>query len=294
MLKRTKLWTSISAITLAGAALSACSQNEQAEGEGEAAKSQLEAPLQAGEGEGETATINQGEGEGETGEGEGEGEGEGSGQLDFASNDLAYLTHLALMRGHLFVGHELYQAGHKEHAKTHMKHPESELYADVVTAFEARQVAGFANQLSALSQAVEADAGSESVANAYAQLVSAISASELAVSSSELTPSFTLKRAVQLLRTAGDEYAIAVVDGKMENAHEYQDAFGFTTIARTILEGMDESTTETKQAKQAALEHVANLKPLWPSIVPPQELSTAADALYGAAARLELLALGVE
>src|SRR5690606_14752630 len=87
----------------------------------------------------------------------GEGEGEGaSAPADLSQDDAAYLAHLGLVRGHLWVGVQLYNAGHKGMALTHMKHPKDELYADLEPAFEARNEAGFADVLSALAAAVEA------------------------------------------------------------------------------------------------------------------------------------------
>ncbi|MEE3190529.1 MAG: hypothetical protein VX281_06195, partial [Pseudomonadota bacterium] len=112
--KRNKLWKSISVIGLAGAAgmsLSACTEEEN---EGEAAVAPIETSVDA------VALAGEGEGEGEV-ISAGEGEGEGAAATELTSDDLAYLTHLSLIKGHLYVGAELYKAGHIEHAKTHMK-----------------------------------------------------------------------------------------------------------------------------------------------------------------------------
>jgi len=46
------------------------------------------------------------------------------------ADDAEYLVQLGLMRGHLFVGNQLYLLGELAEAVTHMKHPESELYAE--------------------------------------------------------------------------------------------------------------------------------------------------------------------
>ena len=47
------------------------------------------------------------------------------------------LTQLSLIRGHLFVGMELYRQGAVDHAKTHMKHPQDEIYASLRPAIRA-------------------------------------------------------------------------------------------------------------------------------------------------------------
>lgn len=280
--KRNKLWKSISVIGLAGAAgmsLSACTEEEN---EGEAAVAPIETSVDAVAlaGEGEVISA-------------GEGEGEGAAATELTSDDLAYLTHLSLIKGHLYVGAELYKAGHIEHAKTHMKHPESELYADLVPALEARGTAGFAKELTAVSDAVNEEKGVEAVQTALDTLLAAIDTNAMAVSETSATPAEKLKLVVQLLRTAADEYAIAVVDGKMENAHEYQDAFGFTTIATDLVEGIESDESAVTDAKAATLAILADVKPHWPGLIPPETLKTEAGALYGAAAQIELLALGL-
>lgn len=290
--KRTKLWKSISLLSIAGvASLSGCS--DETEGEGEAGSAHLEAENPHGEmgemGEGHSVAA---AGEGEGGEG---GEGEGSETTaEMATSDIAYLTHLGLIKGHLYVGSELYKAGHVDHAKTHMKHPESELYADLIPAFEARNVEGFAAELSAISNAVEQDKGVEAVQAAFDNLMAAIDKSAMATSETSNQPAEQLKLVVQLLRVAADEYAIAVVDGQMKNAHEYQDAFGFTTIAKSIVASIASEDEAVLAAKTSATEVIAELKPHWTALVPPETLSTEAGALYGAAAKIELLALGLE
>ncbi|GGZ97932.1 hypothetical protein GCM10008090_02820 [Arenicella chitinivorans] len=279
MIKRTKLWMSINKITLVSVAsvgIAGCDSNSDTATDIEQqAKVALE----------QTASVV---------EGEGEGEGEGAGSVDLATNDLAYLTQLALMRGHLFVGNALYQAGHFEHAKMHMKHPESELYAAVEPAFKARGVRGFAAQLTTLSTAVEQEQGDAVVSAAYAAVVEAITANEKAVNVASISVAQQLKLVAEIMRVAGEEYAIAVVDGKMENAHEYQDALGFTTVSKRIVSDISVANGGERDAKEAALAHLDALEAHWPSMIPPDSLATEASALYVAAAKIELLAFGVK
>lgn len=286
MIKRTKLWTSIGAITLVSVStfgLSGCDapSSKQADTEQEIVQEtagEVEAPAKAmnhsmpsnGEGEGADSDVNLGR------------------------DDIAYLTQLALMRGHLYVGHELYKAGHIEHARTHMKHPKSELYAEIEPAFSVRGTSGFSTELLAISDAVEGNLGENNVSSAYATLVAAIAESEAAVSADSLAPAQKLKLVSEILRVAGEEYAIAVVDGKMQNAHEYQDALGFTNIATDIVNEIDGGSAKVSSAKASALSLLVSLKPHWPSLIPPETLTTKASALYVAAAKIELLSLGLD
>lgn len=209
--------------------------------------------------------------------------------IDMTTNDLAYLTQLGLIRGHLYVGHKLYMAGHIGHAKTHMKHPESELYADIVPAFAVRNTPGFEQSLEGLANAVNGDLGSKKVDLAYRKLLEDIAISETAVNQSSQTSAEKLKLAAKLLRVAGEEYAIAVVNGKMENAHEYQDAMGFKAIAQLIISHLD-ANAETQQYVTGLFD---SIMPLWPSLIPPLTLDTDAGEIYRVAAKIELLVLSL-
>jgi hypothetical protein len=289
MHKRTKLWSSLSLAALVGSGPLAV----HAQGAADAAPAAATGLL-AGLGGVEGAEGAEGaEGSIEGGEG---GEGEGApAALDPATSDVAYLTQLGLMRGHLLVGLELYRAGHLEHARTHMKHPESELYADLVPAFNARGTEGFASALSALAEAVNSDDSSaEEVEAAYRKVLEGIAGAEALAAPVE--PTERLQVAVNLVRTAAEEYAIGVVDGEVVNAHEYQDALGFTRTAESLVDGIDPGD----DAELAAgLERVdAYLGALleggtWPDVMPPARVEGEASALFGAAARIEIVALGL-
>ena len=316
MRKRKKLLRSLRTLTVVGASgLSGCatvtpnegyadsassqpdSEGEaEGESEGEGRRAALIAQEGEGEAEGESESEAEAEGESESegetegeseGETEGESEGEGKAAIDLSTNDLAYLKQLALMRGHLHVGYELYKAGHVDGAKTHMKHPKSELYAGVASAFGARGTGGFADELESLATAVETDKGRAVVDKAYAKLVSAINKNEAPARASSADPTDRMKLVAALVRVAAEEYAVAVVDGKMKNAHEYQDALGFTTVARGIVADLDDSVPAKAKAA-AMLDDV--LGSMWPGLMPPPTLKTGADKLFGTAARLDLLA----
>ncbi|RUO55467.1 hypothetical protein [Pseudidiomarina homiensis] len=223
------------------------------------------------------------------GEGEGEGEGEGSGIVDLRVNDSAYLARLGLIRGHLYVGKKLYDQGHLEMAKTHMKHPEDELYAALVPAFTARRVTGFGEELSALADAVIKEQGDDAVNTAYTHLVNAITAAEQVEKKAVKDVLMSLST---MLLTAAEEYDIGVKSGNVVNVHEFQDAYGFTTIAKARI---GELTEAQQDAHAAALEEVegilANLPELWPTITPAGTVEGDSSELYGAAARIELATL---
>jgi len=272
----------------------AMGEGEGAMGEGEGAMGEGEGAMGEGEGamgEGEGAM---GEGEGAMGEGEGEG-GEGeegsSSPADLKTDDQAYLTRLGLIRGHLRVGYELYRDGHLDMAITHMKHPRDELYAGLVPAMEARSAALFDAELTTLNELVTSDAGAAEVEAAHAAL-------EQGIADAESVASGTLKTALlsimDLVRTAGEEYALGVEDGRLVNRHEYQDAYGFTQIAKQRLRNLPaEVRAQSPETVEKVQQLLADLDDLWPEIAPGDSVDGNPSRLYGAAARIEIAALGL-
>jgi len=91
-------------------------------------------------------------------------------------------------------GEHSYLAGSGHHGQSHSLGGEGEGEGEGENEGEG------ADQLSALSSAVEQEQASEVVDTAYAELLNAISVSEAAVDSSTLTPGVQLQRVVALLR----------------------------------------------------------------------------------------------
>ena len=283
-LKTRKIWRNIEATGLiAFGSLAGCS------GEGNEHHPAASGTDAAHIVEGATST---GEGIGEgIGEGAGEGEGAMSSALT-AADDVAYLTQLGLMRGHLWVGHQLYQNNLYTMAITHMKHPKAELYSTLIEPFSVRRVEGFAAELETLASSVENKSPSEEVEAAYTALTSAIKRSELGANT--VSPRIVGETIVALLRTAGEEYAIGVVDGKINNLHEYQDALGFTKIAGEWSRSSAFTNTSEATAAAARIQSIlTELEELWPALNPRGALPYRAAQLFGAAARVEIETLGL-
>jgi len=280
MHRRTKLWSSLSLAALVGGGAASGYAEQDSAGHPAAAPAFDHAS--------QVAMAPGGEGAGAEGEGL-------AAAIDPATNDVAYLSQLGLMRGHLLVGLQLYRAGHVDHARTHMKHPKSELYADLVPAFESRGAKGFGDQLTTLSSAVESDGSDrKAVEAAYANVLEGISEAESHVTATD--PASRLKVVVSLMRTAAEEYAIGVVDGKVVNGHEYQDAFGFTQTAETMVDNIEAGDNAELAAALKDIDgHIQALYDAgtWPDVMPPATVEADASQLYGAAARVEITALSV-
>lgn len=204
--------------------------------------------------------------------------------------DANYLLHLGLMRGHLLVGHALFALGEGTAAQTHSKHPGDELYAGIAGEFAGRGADGFADELEAHAAAV-AGGDEAAVAGAYAALKKAIAGSERVVATS---PSLTARLVGLLLEEAAAEYAVGIVDGQLENAHEYQDAYGFTQIALEVARTQHAALAASDPDREvfaAIAQRIAALSRLWPTLMPPPRLDRDAADIAKAANDVADLAL---
>ena len=94
-----------------------------------------------------------------------------------------------------------------------------------------------------------------------------------------------------LLRVAAWEYGVGIVDGKVANAHEYQDAWGFTQTAKDWAAAFADSG-ESAGVFSAIQSRLNQLDDLWPELTPSEVTETMNPArLHGAAAEVEIMAL---
>lgn len=213
---------------------------------------------------------------------------------DLATDDVAYLSRLGLMRGHLQVGMELYRAGHVMHAKSHMKHPGDELYAALEGVFAARGSEGFAAELEALATVVENESPVAAVDAAYEDVRGAIARAE-SHAAAGLPTNAAVQAAivVNLVETAAEEYGIGVAAGRVTDVHEYQDAYGFTRVAIERA-GAAWDRIETPEARRV-LARIADdleegLTALWPTLVPREPIGVEPARLEEALVRIEAAA----
>lgn len=275
MKEQRKVWVGLGAALLAGSAATAhTAETDPFNSHASHGTMQLAAAMGEGEGEG------------------GEGEGEGGGAVDLTTNDAAYLGQLGLVRGHLWVGVQLYKAGHTDMALTHMKHPGDELYAGLKPALAARDESGFAEELTALAEAVEKTLSAEVVERRHMELEKAIANAENLHTASLGTVLMSIER---MVRTAADEYAIGVKAGEIVNMHEYQDSYGFVEAAKARLAVLsDMQREESPEAVAEVKDQLNAVSGLWSGLTPEDKLDGDASKLYGAAARIQLAAWELE
>ena len=184
------------------------------------------------------------------------------------STDNEYLTNLNLMKGHLWVGIELYKAKHIENAKRHMKHPKSELYGDIIPTFEAKGTAGFAAELEGLALSVENEESISTIENNYQNLFDAIDNNQQFVADVNKSIDGKITLVVSLLEIAAEEYAVGIIEGEVKNKFEYQDALGFTEVAKNILKNIQTDDMSEKDRLAKVISIIDTLSILWPQLVP--------------------------
>ncbi len=272
MTRRVKLVTSLSTLAAVSAlTLAGCG------GEGEA---------DGAEGESEQATVSGADGSGAAPH-NGDGESEGAAHTgDPATDDIAYIKLLGLTRGHLAAFYELYHGDAIDMAKTHVKHPESELYQQLSLAFTARKQAGFAVELSKLAET--AAAGGD-IDQDYSDAIEAIDAHM-----PKADPEANLLAIAEIVRTAADEFDIGVEDdGAISNPHEYQDAYGFLVASRDILSSIETHDVNETDAIGLAHEQIEAALASFDGLT-SETTGGRASTLYGAAARIEIAARGLD
>ena len=205
------------------------------------------------------------------------------------SSDIEYLTNLNLIKGHLWVGVELYKANHIENGQHHMKHPESELYGDIIPTFEAKGTDGFSTELEKLALSVENEEPLNVIKDNYQNLFDAIDKNAQFVSEESKTVDQTIILVQSLLETAAEEYAIGIVDGDVKNKYEYQDALGFTMIAKDILKKMQVDDTTDKEKISKTLSLIDSLAILWPDLVPTKKVDGDAQAILDAVTQIKAI-----
>ena len=226
-------------------------------------------------------------------DGEGEGqvgviaEGEGEGATSGLETDVAFLTGLGFMEGHLRAGLALYEAGDLVAAKTHMGHPIKEKYGAVADQLAALGHGDLRETISALAAAAEAEKPFEEIAALFAQVRATHEAVRAGFSLKDQLASY-----VALTRIGADEYTVAVAGGTLSNLHEYQDAWGFIRVIET--EAAELAQGDEAAIAESLLEQVGAMNAAFGDLQGGGSYEKEPAILYAAAARMELAALTLD
>lgn len=254
-----KRWSGLglSAAIIGSAALAGCSSEESTGEKGEGA----EQPVAE-----QTVGMSQhGHGHGEAGESGESGEGEG-GEGGHAMDALAIEKRLAFMTGHVKAGIGLYRAGEPAMAAPHLLHPVSETHQSERAGLDGL---GFdASIFETVSAAL--DAG-KPAAEVEPQLKAAEANLEAVAAKAGGDTADIIK---YLMGVIVEEYTIAITDGKVSDAGEYQDAWGFAHVAKNRAAALPDGTRE------AVVAELDTLIALWPAApIPPVDPAPVAQVV---------------
>ena len=245
-----KVWTSLGVATaLAGATLAGCSG-------------------EAGEG-GEAAQT------GEAGAGEAGEAGEGEGGETGAVGSLELPKRLAFMSGHVAAGLALYRAGEAEAAAPHLLHPVSETHASERVGLE--ELGFDPVPFEAVSKALESN---QPAAEIEPQLAAAEANLREVRDKAGGDPVELIR---YLMDVTVEEYTIAVSEGTVTDPGEYQDAWGFVTVAQELAGDLTGPRADEIRSQLGAMLQ------LWPEAapIPPEDPATVGQ-VSAAASRVAL------
>ena len=196
--------------------------------------------------------------------------------LETCQTSTALSLNMGLMRGHLLVAAELFEAGHYELAQRHSKHPAEEVYQELRPALARLELPGFAPELSAFAETLaKGGGGREQFSGRYAILMRTMDALEAQL---PLADQQQHSVAFELVKQAAYEYSVGVnQDGLVTDIQEYQDAYGFVTVAKSKLAG--DSPSETGQLDQDVSEYLNAAMDLWPTLMPDAPLQVDSQRL---------------
>jgi len=221
------------------------------------------------------------------------GEGGEAGASDVGTDEY-YGFALLIMRGHLRIGHELAEQGHWEAAYPHFLHPIPEGYEPIEKDLEERGVAPFEDDLRALAQRVlKHDA--KGMETDYRKVLSKIAAAAARVDTGKLnSPAYVATVATRLMRKAAEEYAESIDNGRIAEAHEYQDARGFLLEAGDYLNTFLAAARVANRGPFDEIERarVEALRAM-PTAVPPEQPLVEPGIVSAAVSRAELAASGI-
>lgn len=219
------------------------------------------------------------------------GEAGESGGLATGDDRSDYLKDLGLVEGHMLAGVALYKAGDLAAAKTHMKHPGDEIYAELMPHFARLGVKGFADELEAVAKSIEANATAGEVDRLMAELHAEIVESR----SAALTARETAKVISLLLREAAEDYEKGIKEGQVADAHEYQDAWGFTQSAKSVLADLAEAEREEHPGPIGEITaELAKAEAVFPDVSGKQAGTADSSVLAIAASNVELIASSIK
>jgi len=215
--------------------------------------------------------------------------GEAGGKQANLPPDLDFALKIAQIRGHLLVGDELVQQGEWNAALPHFLHPTEELYGPIRGKLKDYGTPPFESALKLLATTVKQKKGGDDYAKALRSVNDALAAADAGVKAKQPSDGFAVETALELLKSATNEYEEAIVKGRIAKPVEYQDSRGFVWQAEKMVEShVAALEKQDAAALKAVREGFVELKKTWPAAVPPKTPVKDHAAVLADVARIEL------
>jgi hypothetical protein len=228
---------------------------------------------------------------GEGGEGERGGEAGEKGATKLPP-DLQFGLRIAQLRGHLVVGDQLVNEKQWNAAMPHFLHPTEEIYGEIRGRLKNYGVPPFQAALKTLANTVKRKKGGADYSKALAAVQDALGKADtgLKAKAADWTP-FTVEVALELIKSAGNEYEEAIVKGRIAKPVEYQDARGFIWHAEAMINSVaPELEKKNADALKRLRAQLADVKAVFPTPMPPKQPVKSHADLLTMIAQLELAA----
>ena len=205
------------------------------------------------------------------------------------NEEQAYLANIAMIRGHLNVGNELYAAGKASDSLPHFLHPVEELYGELKEVMDEKHVSPFKADLEKLSGLVKRKVPAQQVQEQTEVVMSRLTEATSIIPAKTLSdPAFMLPVVVGMLRTVTDEYKEAFEGDTIANPVEYQDSLGFARVANAMIEVMTPAlTAKDADAANQLREQMNTLLTTWPTVTPAKKAVRTPAELSGLVSRIE-------
>jgi hypothetical protein len=190
-----------------------------------------------------------------------------------AEQDVAYLTALGLMKGHLIVAGELLEQGTPDQAEPHLGHPVEELYADIEEPLRSHNSPPFKTTLEEVHTLAKYKPADPRIQAGYGEVLAAIDqAIETVLKQTPQSPEQSLQVLGEILNAVDAEYAAGIANNRIVARIEYQDSRGFVLycekLYRTIAPQIKKKDSAAAQELDASFAH---LKKAFPSVNPPPQ-----------------------
>jgi hypothetical protein len=203
--------------------------------------------------------------------------------------DVAFGRFIALIRGHLLTGEDLVKQRDWSDAYPHFMFPLEEIYGVIREDLHVYKTPPFDGALRTLARAVRS--------HSVRQYPKALEKVQLALAAADVDlkarqkdwPSFELTVAVEVVKTAAEEYEDAIANDRIVHAVGYRTARGFVLQADRMIDGVaGDLATKNATALRGLRDALSQLKQAFAAVDAPKRPPIDEAALHAIVSRIEM------